>query len=144
MTQVQSFARIFGIVYVIVGILGFIPGLVQPGDATGLAVTTAYGRLLGLFPVNLVHNLVHLGVGIWGILAARDFAGSIMFSRANAILFGLLALLGIIPATNTLFGLAPIYGVDALLHALSAAVAAYFGYGLPARAPHETHAPLSR
>jgi hypothetical protein len=140
MTQVQAFARIFGIIYVIVGILGFIPGIVQPlVDTTGLAVETGYGKLLGLVPVNLVHNLVHLGIGIWGILAARSFLGSINFAKANAILFGLLAILGIIPATNMLFGLAPIYGLDVVIHALTAAVAAYFGFASPAR--RETHAP---
>lgn len=138
--MVQSFARIFGIIFVAVGILGFTPGLVQPLiDTSGLAVSTGYGRLLGIFPVNVVHNLVHLGAGIWGILAARNFAAAITFSKAMAIAYGVLAILGIIPATNTLFGLAPIYGVDVLLHALSAAAAAYFGFVVPARA--ETHAP---
>jgi predicted metallopeptidase len=140
MTQVQGFARIFGIIYVVVGILGFVPGLVQPiVDTTGLAVETGYGRLLGLFPVNLIHNLVHIGVGIWGILAARSFMASVGFAKVNAILFGILAVLGIIPATNMLFGLAPLYGIDVVIHALTAAVAAYFGFASPAR--QETHAP---
>lgn len=84
--MVQSFARIFGIILVVVGLAGFVPGLVQPLiDTTGLAVETGYGRLLGLFPVNLIHNLVHLGVGIWGIMAARTFVASISFSRITAI-----------------------------------------------------------
>ena len=139
MTQVQGFARIFGIIYIIVGILGLIPGIVQPlADTTGLSVTAGYGRLLGLFPVNLIHNLVHIGVGAWGIWAARNFLASSNFAKANAILFGLLAVLGLIPATNTLFGLAPLYGIDVVLHALTAAVAAYFGFSLTRR---ETHAP---
>jgi hypothetical protein len=55
-------------------------------------------------------------------------------------LYGLLAILGLIPGTNTLFGLVPIYGHDVWLHALSALIAAYFGFvaresdGLPANA----------
>lgn len=143
MAQVQAFARIFGIIYIIVGIMGFVPGLVQPiTDTTGLAVEAGYGRLLGLFPVNVVHNLVHLGFGIWGVMAARDLISSTMFARINAIVFGVLALLGIIPATNMLFGLAPIYGIDAFLHGATAAVAAYFGYGLPTSAPHDTQTPI--
>jgi hypothetical protein len=140
MTQVQGFARIFGIIYVVVGILAFIPGLTQPlVDTTGLAVSAGYGRFLGLFPVNMIHNLVHLGVGIWGILAARSFMSSVAFAKVTAILFAILAILGIIPATNTLFGLAPLYGIDVVLHALTAAVSAYFGFAAPAR--QETHAP---
>jgi hypothetical protein len=140
MTQVQGFARIFGIIYVVVGILAFVPGLVQPlVDTTGIVVETGYGRFLGLFPVNLIHNLVHLGLGIWGILAARSFMGSVAFAKASAILLGLLALLGIIPATSTLFGLAPLYGIDVVLHGLTAAIAAYFGFAAPAH--EETRAP---
>lgn len=141
MTQVQAFARVFGIIYVIVGIMGFLPGLVSPlVDTTGLAVTTGYGRLLGIFPVNLMHNIVHIGVGIWGILAARDFLMSVGFAKVNAVLFGILAVLGIIPATNMLFGLAPLYGSDVVIHAATAAVAAYFGFAAPAHRG-ETHAP---
>lgn len=132
--MVQTFAKVFGIVYLIIGILGFIPGLVQPiVGGPPLAIEAGYGKLLGLFPVNLIHNLVHIGVGVWGILAARSIPRAVNFARANAVLFGVLFLLGIIPATNTLFGLAPIYGVDAWLHLLSAAVAGYFGFAAGAR-----------
>ncbi|HYE34009.1 DUF4383 domain-containing protein [Methylocaldum sp.] len=132
--MVQTFAKVFGILYVIVGILGFIPGLVQPiVGGPELAVEAGYGRLLGIFPVNLIHNLVHIGIGVWGILAARSLPRAVTFARANAVIFGVLFLLGLIPATNTLFGLAPIYGIDAWLHLLSAAVAAYFGFAGPAR-----------
>jgi hypothetical protein len=139
--MVQSFARIVGIIFVVVGIMGFMPWFVQPlADMPGLAVETGYGRLLGLFPVNVVHNLVHLGAGIWGIVAARSFMGSVTFARAIAIIFGVLTLLGLIPATNTLFGLAPLYGIDVLFHAVLAIVAAYFGFAAPARTP-TTQAP---
>jgi hypothetical protein len=134
--MVQTFAKVFGIVYLIIGILGFIPGLVQPMvGGPDLAVEAGYGRFLGIFPVNLIHNLVHIGVGVWGILAARSIPRSVTYARAVAVLFGVLFLLGIIPATNTLFGLAPIYGIDAWLHLLSAAIAAYFGFAVAARAP---------
>jgi hypothetical protein len=40
----------------------------------------------------------------------------------------LLAILGLIPATNTMFGLVPIYGNDVWLHAGTALIAAYFGF----------------
>lgn len=132
--MVKKFALIFGIVYTLVGILGFIPGLVTAPEMTGdLAADTGHGRLLGLFPVNLWHNLVHLAIGIWGIVAAKNFGAAVTYAKANAIIFGLLVILGIIPATNTLFGLAPIYGNDIWLHLLNAIAAGYFGFGPPAR-----------
>ncbi|QCF26814.1 DUF4383 domain-containing protein [Hydrocarboniclastica marina] len=137
--MVKKFALIFGIVYAVVGVLGFIPALVVAPELSGdLAVEAGHGWLLGIFPVNVVHNLVHLGIGIWGILAAKAFASSVFYAKANAVIFALLAILGIIPATDTLFGLVPLYGNDIWLHVLNAVVAGYFGFGPPARADVHT------
>jgi hypothetical protein len=130
-SMIRTFALIFGIVYVLVGVLGFIPGLNQMDHADAghsLVVDSFSGRLLGLFPVNILHNIVHIAVGAWGLLASRSVAGSRLFGKALAILYGLLTILGLVPGANTLFGLVPIYGHDVWLHALSAIVAAYFGF----------------
>lgn len=126
--NIQTFARIFGIVFLIVGAGGFIPGLTQPHDHPNLAVEAASGMELGLFPVNVLHNLVHILFGAWGLVAARSFDASRMYARVVAISYALLTILGLIPATNTVFGLVPIYGHDVWLHALLATVAAYFGF----------------
>lgn len=126
----RNFALIAGIAYLAAGILGFVPPLLfaPPGDAPGLAITAFYGYLLGLFPVNLIHNLVHLAIGAWGIAAARSMTGALMYSRTLAIVYGVLAVMGLIPGMGTLFGLAPIHGHDVWLHALTALAAAYFGW----------------
>jgi Ca2+/Na+ antiporter len=83
---------------------------------------------LGLFPVNVLHNIIHLLFGAWGLFAARTFDSSRTYARAVAIVYALLTVMGLIPATSTTFGLVPIYGHDIWLHALLAAVAAYFGF----------------
>jgi phage shock protein PspC (stress-responsive transcriptional regulator) len=62
------------------------------------------------------------------LVAARSFDASRTYARVVAIVYVLLTILGLIPATNTAFGLVPIYGHDVWLHALLAAVAAYFGF----------------
>ena len=62
------------------------------------------------------------------MLAYRSYAGARTYFRAVAIIYGLLTVLGLLPATNTTFGLIPIYGNDVWLHALIAAGAAYFGW----------------
>lgn len=132
--NVRNFALVLGVVYALVGVLGFIPGLLrEPGPAAPeLAVTAGYGYLLGLFPVNILHTLVHLAVGVWGIAAYKSMGASKVFARSVAILFGVLTILGLIPGLRTLFGLLPLHGHDIWLHALTAAVAAYFGFrGLP-------------
>jgi hypothetical protein len=137
--MIKTFALIFGIIYVIAGISGFIPGLTtHHADMPPIAVDSFYGKALGLFPVNILHNFVHLAIGFWGILSSRSVGGARLFARGLAILYGLLAILGLIPATNTMFGLVPIYGNDVWLHAGTALIAAYFGFiaresdGLPA------------
>src|SRR5215203_3304265 len=106
----RRFALVVGIVYLVVGIAGFIPGLVQGQDYPDLAIDTGSGALLGLFPVNVVHHLVHLLIGILGIAAYRAFDTARLYSRALAIVYGVLAVLGLIEAgnLNTLFGLVPL------------------------------------
>ena len=127
--MIRMFALIFGIIFLVAGIAGFIPSLTpHTADMHPISVDTAYGRALGLFPVNILHNIVHLAIGVWGILSYRSVSGARAFARGLAILYGLLAILGLIPATNTMFGLVPIYGHDVWLHAGTALIAAYFGF----------------
>jgi len=131
----RLFALIVGIVYLVVGIAGFIPGLVAHEDHE-LVVNAGEGLLLGIFPINVLHNLVHLLVGALGVLAYRTFDASRLYARGLAIFYGLLAVMGLIEAADlhTMFGLVPIFGNDVWLHALTAIVAAYFGWGpVPAR-----------
>ena len=129
--RTRLFALIVGIVYLLVGIAGFIPGLREAEDFAGLTVEANSGRLLALFPVNVLHNLVHLLIGLLGVLAYRSYAASRNYSRALAIVYALLAIMGLIDAArlNLTFGLIPIHSHDIWLHALTAAIAAYFGFG---------------
>lgn len=133
---VRMFALILGIIYLLVGIAGFIPGLVTPppAHAPGVAIHANHGYLLGLFPINLLHNLVHLAIGIWGIYAYSGFDQARTFSRGLAVIFGILAIMGLFPVLNVTFGLIPIHGHDIWLHALTALMGAYFGYLVPAEA----------
>jgi hypothetical protein len=133
--MVQTFALILGIIYTAAGLLGFIPGLLAPPEApVNMVIDAWYGRLLNLFPVNALHSLIHIVLGIWGLGSARNPLSSITYARGLAIIFGILAVFGLIPGLNTLFGLLPLYGHDIWLHAATAAIAVYFGWGAPARA----------
>ncbi len=127
---VRTFALIAGIAYLAAGILGFVPQLLSPppADAPSLGITAFYGYLLGLFPVNFMHNLVHLAIGAWGIAAARTVGGARAYSRTLAVFYGALAILGLFPQTYTMFGLVPIHGHDVWLHAGTALIAAFFGW----------------
>jgi len=127
---IRYFALIFGLVYGLVGILGFFPGVTTspPADAPPLAVDMAYGYVFGLFPVNVLHNLVHLAIGLWGVVSFPRLDASRFYARAVTVIFAVLAVLGIIPGLNTMFGLTPLFGHDIWLHVLTTVVAGYFGF----------------
>ena len=126
----RTFALLYGVVFLLVGVGGFIPGLVAMPhpEHPQLAVDSGYGQLLGLFPVNVLHNVVHLLFGIWGLVAYRSAGSAVSYARWVAILYGVLTIAGFVPGLQTLFGLVPLFGNDIWLHALLAAVAAYFGW----------------
>lgn len=127
--KTRYFALIVGIIFLLVGIMGFVPSLRPlPNDAPAIAVNSGYGYELGLFPINILHNIVHLAVGVLGIIAYRSFSGARLFARGLTIFYAILAILGLIPATYTTFGLIPIFGNDVWLHAGTALISAYFGY----------------
>jgi Domain of unknown function (DUF4383) len=137
-TSVQKFALVFGIVYALVGVIGFVPGLLQPppADAPRLAVGAAYGYLLGIFPVNAPHDLVHIVVGVLGVLAAGRLAAARLYCRVVAVVFALLTVMGLVPGLDTTLGLIPIFGADVLLHALTTVASAYFGWVAREAIPH--------
>jgi len=125
----RTFALIFGIVFLAVGVAGFIPSLVQPAEGGAMNMHGQdMGMLLGMFPVNLYHNLVHVLFGLWGLAASRSAGGALTYARGVAAIYALLTVLGLIPATDTAFGLVPLYGNDVWLHGAIAIVAAYFGW----------------
>lgn len=138
---VRYFALIIGVIYILLGLFGFIPGMVATPGTGGPEVTVGagYGYLLSTFPVNVLHNLLRIAVGIWGVAAFRTYIQSRTYSRGVAILYGILAVMGLLPVLNTVFGLMPIFGSNVWLHALTALVAAYFGFKNPTPAELRTH-----
>jgi hypothetical protein len=132
--SVRYFSLVLGIVYTLVGLMGFIPGLLSepPAGAPPVSLDTLYGYLIGLFPVNILHTIVHLVVGIAGLLAYRSWDASRTYARIIAVVFGLLALMGLVPGLSTTFGLIPLFSHDIWLHALTSLTAAYFGFVAPA------------
>ena len=127
----RRFAMILGVVFVLVGVLAFIPGVNRPDPvgAPNLSVTgPGHGYLLGLFHVNVLHNLVRIVFGILGIIMARNAANAVLYCRIVAVAYGLLTIMGLVPGLNTTFGLIPIHGANVLLHAFIAIAATYYGF----------------
>ena len=129
--NIGTVAMVFGIVFLVGGLAGFFPSP-PPPNAPPLTVEHGHGLALGLLPVNTLHNIVHLLFGALGIAAARGVLLSARgYLQLVAVAYGLLIVMGLIPATQTTFGLVPIWGNDVWFHLLLAAPAAYFGFVAP-------------
>ena len=126
----RYFALVVGVAFILAGIAGFLPFFTPhaPPEAPHLIVGTSYGLLLGLFPVNIIHNLFHFGVGVMGVLAFRSYPSALQFTRFLGVALGALTVMGLIPPLSTGFGLWPLYGHDIWLHGLEAVIGVYLGF----------------
>lgn len=120
--MVKSLAILFGIVFLAVGILGFVPAATH--DMNGMPM------LLGIFHVNFAHNLVHLASGAVFLLCGLAGAGSSrMFFRIFGIVYALVAVLGFMKGDGMLLGLISNNMADTWLHVGLAAVMLFVGFG---------------
>jgi hypothetical protein len=112
-----------GLFYILIGCLGFMSGLLSlPAHAPVLTIDVGYGYLLGLFPVNIVSNIFHLLIGIYfTALCFRWVNVSTAFHVSNFM--ALLAIFGLIPVINSMFGLIPLFGHNIWLYFLTALIA---------------------
>jgi len=126
----RTFALVWGIVFLGLAATGLIPGLLQEPHAgdPDLAVDAMHGRALVIFPENILHTLVHLLFGVWGLMASRDWGKAKAYAKAVAIIYAVFVIMGLVPGLDTTFGLVPLHDNDVWLHLLLAVPAAYFGF----------------
>ena len=129
--MVRRVAMVFGIVFLAVGVIG----LVSPGGMQ-MGADPAPATVLGMFPVNLLHNIVHLLFGVWGLVASRSFAGAKSYATIGGVIYLVLAVLGFVAPTT--FGFIPIGGNDIWLHAVLGLVLAGVGFTAKEGAPAAT------
>ena len=125
--MLKKIAIAFGIVFVVVGILGFVPA-VSPN-----------GRLLGYFEINTAHNLVHLATGVVALIVG--FAGeraSRLFFQVFGVIYALVAVLGFVTPDKPLLGIVANNPADTWLHVLIAIVALYIGFAMKPTEPAAT------
>ena len=130
MLLAQRFAQVLGIVYLVVGVAGFIP--VPPllvGELPPQIIGPFDGLLLGLFAVNWFHSLAHRSIGAIGLAVYRSSVGAMSYALALGVAYALLFVVGLLTSLSALGGLLPLNGWDDILHILTALLAfgAYFG-----------------
>ena len=94
--MIQTLTLLFGVVFVLVGVLGFIPGITTNFDDLSFAGEDSTAELLGIFQVSILHNIVHLLFGVVGLAAARAYDSSRLYMLGGGIIYLALFLLGIV------------------------------------------------
>jgi hypothetical protein len=110
-TPVQSVAALVGVVFLLVGILGFIPGITTNYDDLGFAGHDSTAKLFGIFQTSVLHNIVHIAFGI-GILMAKTPEGARTYLIGGGVAYLAVWLIGLIGGLDWL----PVNTADNWLH----------------------------
>jgi hypothetical protein len=110
---VQLLATLVAATFVLVGIIGFIPGLTTNlYDGLEFAGEDGNAEILGVFETSVLHNLVHLAFGVVGLALARTWSGARTFLIGGGIIYLLLWLIGLFGGLNWI----PVSDPDDWLH----------------------------
>lgn len=115
-TNVQKAAIVVGVVFLIVGILGFIPGVTTNYDQLSFASHHSEAMLLGVFQVSVLHNIVHLLFGIGGIALARTQSSAKNYLLWGGFIYLLLWIYGLIIDHDSTANFIPLNNADNWLH----------------------------
>ncbi len=113
-SNMQKAAMAVGAVFLLVGVLGFIPGITS--GTLGLAGHESEALLLGIFQVSVLHNIVHLLFGVAGVLMARSHPGAKNFLLYGGIVYLVLWLYGLLIGHDTPANFVPVNDADNWLH----------------------------
>jgi hypothetical protein len=126
--MLKKAALIWGIVFVIVGVAGFIPGLTSTDDM-GMKV------LLGLFMVNGIHNVVHLLTGAASLVASKSEQWSRLYFQIFGVVYALVTILGFVAGSgHYVLGIIPVNTADNFLHLAITLVTLGLGFGAKPKA----------
>jgi Domain of unknown function (DUF4383) len=97
---VQSLAALVGVIFLVVGILGFVPGITTHYGDLSFAGHDSGAKLLGLFQVSILHNLVHVLFGVVGLVLAKTADSARTYLIGGGVVYLALWVLGIIGGAN--------------------------------------------
>ena len=115
-TAVQKAARLVGIVFLAVGVLGFIPGITTNYDTLQFASHHSEAKLLGLFQVSILHNIVHLLFGVAGLVLARTIGGAKGYLIGGGVIYLVLFVYGLAVPMDSSANFVPLNLADDILH----------------------------
>ncbi|MBM0257737.1 DUF4383 domain-containing protein [Micromonospora sp. 4G55] len=105
-----------GVLFLLIGVLGFIPGITTNFDQMMFAGHDSEAKLLGLFQVSILHNLVHLAFGVAGLALARTVSGARTYLVAGGAIYLVLWLYGVVVNFESGANFVPLNTADNWLH----------------------------
>jgi Domain of unknown function (DUF4383) len=118
-TPVQLFATLVGAVFLLVGILGFVPGITSHlYGGLHFAGHTGNAKLLHIFQVSVLHNIVHIAFGIAGLMLARTWVTARSYLIGGGVIYLVLWLYGLIVSQQSSANFVPLNTADDWLHFL--------------------------
>lgn len=115
-SPIQSAAMLAGIVFLLVGILGFIPGITTHYSDLKFAGHGSDAKLLGLFNVSVLHNIVHLLFGVAGVALAKTWQSAKAYLLYGGLIYLVLFVYGVIWHGNSSANFVPVNWADNVLH----------------------------
>lgn len=113
---VRLFSAVVGLVFLVVGVLGFIPGVTTGYGQLGLMGPESEAYLLGVFQVSVLHNVVHLLFGIAGLAMARTSGAAVAFLVGGGVVYLVLWLYGLFVGSESAANFVPLNSADNWLH----------------------------
>ena len=115
-SAVQSAALLAGIVFLAVGILGFVPGITTHYGDVSFAGHDSGAKLLGIFQTSILQNVVHLLFGLVGIAMARSWEGARTFLIGGGVVYLVLFVYGLLAHGDSSANFIPVNSADNVLH----------------------------
>ncbi|MDI3331333.1 MAG: DUF4383 domain-containing protein [Micrococcus sp.] len=115
-SPVQVVALLYGIVFLLVGIAGFIPGITTGYGTLQFAGHQSEAMLLGIFQVSILHNIVHLLYGIAGVALSRTGTSARHYLLWGGIVYLVLWLYGLFIGHDSPANFVPLNNADNWLH----------------------------
>jgi hypothetical protein len=115
-TNIQKAALAVGVVFLLVGILGFIPGITSDFGQLSIAGADSNAFLLGIFQVSVLHNIVHLLFGVAGVVMAKTATGAYNFLLWGGVIYAVLFIYGLIIPQDSAANFVPLNAADNILH----------------------------
>lgn len=132
-TPVQMAAMVVGVVFLVVGILGFIPGITTDYDTMKFAGHESEAMLLGIFQVSILHNIVHLLFGVAGLALARSATAARSYLIWGGVIYAILWIYGLVVDEDSTANFVPLNNADDWLHLVLAAGMIVLGIVLGSR-----------